>query len=231
MLWPYPNGDYPEGYFLAHGEEPVPVGRGHLKPSAFARRHGAAILHYRHKMAFYVDNALFPDGTRGRATSAGFHYWRRPIRDVQHAWDTYDTYGAHTMLIPVVWRWGRLDISDEDIAFLDQPEQPTVDLNSRTGAMDTDLYGDAEIKKIVDTAAGAAALFSLLVTRDWVRESDGAFLDHTHDDGASIVRDIRKFGETYGDVNSLFLDGDDFKQACIAIEKHLHRLGWHRVGP
>jgi hypothetical protein len=225
MVWPYEDGVYPEGYFLEQGEEPVPIGRGHYKPAEFARRHGEAIVHYRVRKPFYIDNALFPDGSRGRVGPADLgRLYRRPLTHEDQAWDFVG------VRVPIKWRWGELAITPEDVAFSDRPDAPVARIYSdyHTSPLQRALYGQPEVKALADSYIGAAALFFVLLNSSWARGDETSSCD-TSDEAALIVRDIRGLGESLSDIWVLGYDHAAMKEAYGFIENHLREKGWTRV--
>lgn len=223
MAWPYENGNYPEGYFLAQSEEPVPVGRGHYKPADFARRHGEAIIHHRVRRPFWIENALLPDGSRGRVGPADLgRFYRRPLTHHEQAWDFVGVQ------VPIRWRWGELLITPDDVAFLDRPDEPKISSGGHSGPFQLALYGEPEVKALADTYVGAVALFYVLLNSEWT-DGDQTVSCDSSDEAAHIVRDIRGLGENFPDIWVLDYDRSTMSSAYGYYESYLRGKGWTRV--
>jgi hypothetical protein len=220
VVWPYEDGDYPDGYFLAQGTEPISIGRGGYKPREYARRHGEAIVHYASKVPFYVDNILLPDGSRGRVGQANVFSkrYRRPLTHIQDAWVSNPVH------VPIKWRWGLLSIEPDDVIFVEAPDEPTIHIYEDLAALQWDLYGKPEIKSLADSYVGAVALYYVLRNADWTRGDERPCC--TSDGAALIVSHIRGLGETLFDFWPLDLDRPTMDGAIHFFENYLRKRGW-----
>jgi len=228
MFWAdFDPENMPEGYVLPPDVDPVRGERGHFHPREWGRRHGPAILRYHFPpQPFAVENALLPDGSRGRAQYLfGRDVFRRPLNHHARAWHD-------GMTVPVRWQWGHLHVTDDDAVFQDDDSLfSPLHMPPELEAIAHDIVGDAELTALVASYGGVAALYvSLTNGRTYVRSPGDVAIGMPNAQAGSLVAHMRGLGETDLDVEFM-RDGDksEFGRQMARVSARLAELGWLEV--
>lgn len=209
-------------------------------PRPWGERHGQAVVIYRSHFlnralngprrlelvhdASFVDGATLPDGSRVRAAAIGRgRTWRRPLIEHQRVWTD------EAVLVPVPWQWGRLDIANDGIRFVDVARPPTAAFAAITSNLERPIYNDPVLRGIVRESAEAVQAFgSIGGTRMFRRLGDDIGDLLGWDRAVTLAAEMRDLGETASDFDRLPLPpgGERFNSAFDRILLRLEEMGW-----
>lgn len=177
--------------FIEQGAEPP----GHFAPSGkpglgqiwqgktgWRTRHGQAVLVWSLGKPSSVENALYPDGTRGEANHTLDHGFRRRATGER------------------LWAYGRIDIRPDDVVFVDG-EQPIYwpPPQGDVPNLEADLARDPEFVTAMRDDRFALAVLTVFDNRSFYKGQDRRAWEFGSRQVARLVADLHGKGESYHD--------------------------------
>jgi len=177
--------------------------------------HGPALCLWVRGRRSVVENALMPDGTRGRAEfiSMGFvQAWRRPE--------------VGSKLPPDGWIYGDAFFSNSDAEFVDASIQPKPEPPADWGYPDleVEMFPSSELRSLLRDQKVASGLYQLFKSGTW-QKGDKAIWQCTMRAAGGIVASLRDRGEYYVDYYAGHVPQGTASHRDLAVAP-IHRLGW-----
>jgi hypothetical protein len=152
-----------------------------------------------------------PDGSRAdiHKSMAG---WRRPV------------------VPPKLWTYGRLEISDTDVKFVDFERQPTYTPPPlcEMPNLEAELARSAEFIDALDEDHFAVTAFRMLAFREWAKIGYRRFEGFEgHGTIAEMIAGLRNKGENYLDIRHAEFEGSpSLPKHVQQMHGHLSKIGW-----
>jgi hypothetical protein len=177
--------------FIERDQQPpgryVPSGRpgGMLKwqgQSGWRTRHGRAVVMWHRGKPMKVEDALYPDGSRGEARDTLDHGFRRRASGDR------------------LWIYGRVDVQPDDVSFIDGDQpiyQPPP--QSEVPDLEADLARDSAFLAALKDDRFALAVLKVIENHDFYKGQDTRSWGCGSSGAASLVANLRGLGESYHD--------------------------------
>ena len=203
---------------------PLPA-RGHQH---WGELHGAAVLHYwAHGHSSTTirgsTNALLPNGDRAQLQFPVNYResCRRPIDGRPMVW----SLNPDALSDPVEWIWGRMEVADTDIRFIEDPsQQPGLHYFSRADLLTfvADLNASSALRESL-RKPDMAANFSLLLEH-YAALKGTIRIELGTTDKCHIISILRGYGETAFELECAI---DDRIFSCGRSDDHMRVLSEH----